>query len=168
MCSAIRRRTPRSAPASLCRAGAARHVLLGYPALRPRGVDVRRSTPSCCATFRISGVARTRVGSVEVGGCGAGAGSARGSSACGTAPSPMTTRMVPTGTTFPSSTRMLATFPAAGEDLDRRLVGLHLDERVVLGDLLALLDEPAGDLPLGETLAEIRQLELVGHQCLFR
>ena len=48
-------------------------------------------------------------------------------------------------------------------DLDRRLVGRDLDERRVLGDLLALLDEPAGDLALGQPLAEIRQLELVAH-----
>ena len=48
-------------------------------------------------------------------------------------------------------------------DLDRRLVSRDLDERRVLGDLLALLDEPAGDLALGQSLAEIRQLELVRH-----
>ena len=48
-------------------------------------------------------------------------------------------------------------------DLDRRLVGLHLDQRVVLGDLLPLGDEPAGDLALGQPLAEVGQLELVGH-----
>ena len=49
-------------------------------------------------------------------------------------------------------------------NLDRRLVGLHLDERVVLGDLLALGDEPARDLALGQALAEIGELELVRHQ----
>ena len=49
-------------------------------------------------------------------------------------------------------------------DLDRRLVGLDLDERIVLGDLLALRDEPAGDLALGQALAEVGQLELVGHR----
>ena len=54
---------------------------------------------------------------------------------------------------------------AAGgrRDLDRRLVGRDLDERVVLRDLLALLHEPARDLALGEALAEVGQLELVGH-----
>ena len=52
-------------------------------------------------------------------------------------------------------------------DLDGRLVGRDLDERVVLGDLLALLDEPAGDLALGQALAEVRQLELVGHGAQF-
>ena len=48
-------------------------------------------------------------------------------------------------------------------DLDRRLVGRDLDERVVLGDLLALLDEPASDLAFGQSFAEVGQLELVGH-----
>ena len=48
-------------------------------------------------------------------------------------------------------------------DLDRRLVRLDLDERVVLGYLLALRHEPASDLPLGQALAEIRKLKLVGH-----
>src|SRR4029079_4410355 len=51
-----------------------------------------------------------------------------------------------------------------GRDLDRRLVGLDLDQRVVLGDLLALLDQPAGDLALGQAFAEVRELELVRHQ----
>ena len=49
-------------------------------------------------------------------------------------------------------------------DLDRRLVGLDLDEGVVLGDLLPLRDEPAGDLALGEPLAQIGEPELVRHQ----
>src|SRR5205823_13023931 len=48
-------------------------------------------------------------------------------------------------------------------DLDRRLVGLHLDERIVLTDLLALCDEPARDLALGQALAEVGELELVRH-----
>ena len=48
-------------------------------------------------------------------------------------------------------------------DLDRRLVGRDLDERIVLGDLLALRDEPARDLALGQSLAEVGQLELVRH-----
>ena len=50
-----------------------------------------------------------------------------------------------------------------GGDLDRRLVRLDLDERVVLGDLLSLGDEPAGDLTFGQTLAEVGKLELVRH-----
>ena len=48
-------------------------------------------------------------------------------------------------------------------DLDRRLVGLDLDERLVLGDLVALGHEPAGDLAFGQALAEIGKLELVRH-----
>ena len=54
---------------------------------------------------------------------------------------------------------------AAGRrrDLDRRLVRLHLDQRVVLDDLLALGDEPARDLALRQALAEVGQLELVCH-----
>ena len=48
-------------------------------------------------------------------------------------------------------------------DLDRRLVGLHLDERLILVHLVALGDEPAGDLGLGEAFSQVRQLELVGH-----
>ena len=52
-------------------------------------------------------------------------------------------------------------------DLDRRLVGCDLDERRVFGDLLALLDEPACDFALGQALAEVGQLELVGHGAHF-
>ena len=52
---------------------------------------------------------------------------------------------------------------ARRRDLDGRLVGLDLDERLILLDVVALGDEPAGDLRLGEALAEIGQLELVRH-----
>ncbi len=54
---------------------------------------------------------------------------------------------------------------AAGRrrDLDRRLVRRDLDERLILDDLVALGDEPARDLGLGQTLAEVGQLELVPH-----
>jgi hypothetical protein len=48
-------------------------------------------------------------------------------------------------------------------NLDRRLVRLDLDERIVFADLLALGDQPARDLPFGQPLAEVRQLELIGH-----
>src|SRR5581483_1273871 len=48
-------------------------------------------------------------------------------------------------------------------DLDRRLVGLDLDQRRVLGDLVAFRNEPARDLALRQPFAEIRQLELVRH-----
>ena len=50
-----------------------------------------------------------------------------------------------------------------GRDLDRRLVGLDLHERVVLRDLLTFGDEPTCDLAFGQALAEVGQLELVGH-----
>ena len=54
--------------------------------------------------------------------------------------------------------------PGGGRrDLDRRLVGLDLDQRLVLGDLVALRDEPPGDLALGQPLAEVGQLEFVRH-----
>jgi hypothetical protein len=42
-------------------------------------------------------------------------------------------------------------------------VRLHLDERLILRDARTLGDEPPRDLGLGQPLAEIRQLELVGH-----
>ncbi len=48
-------------------------------------------------------------------------------------------------------------------DLDRRLVGLDLDDRLVEGDGIAFADEPARDLPFGEALAEIRERERVRH-----
>ena len=48
-------------------------------------------------------------------------------------------------------------------DLDRRLVRLHLDERLILRNVRALLHEPARDLRLGQALAEVGELELVGH-----
>src|SRR5262249_34151419 len=51
-------------------------------------------------------------------------------------------------------------------DLDRRLVGLDLDEWIVLCDFLSLGDEPARDLALGQPLPEVRQLELVRHQAI--
>jgi hypothetical protein len=50
-----------------------------------------------------------------------------------------------------------------GGNVDRRLVRLHLHQRVVFGDLLALGDEPARDLALREALAEVGELERVGH-----
>jgi len=50
-----------------------------------------------------------------------------------------------------------------GRDLDRRLVRLDLDERIVFRDLLSLGDEPACDLALGEALSQIGKLEGVRH-----
>ena len=48
-------------------------------------------------------------------------------------------------------------------DLDRRLVGLDLDDRLVLDHRIALAHEPAGDLALGQPLAQLRQRERVCH-----
>src|SRR5437868_3312772 len=48
-------------------------------------------------------------------------------------------------------------------DLDCRLVSRDLNERIVLGDLLALRNEPARDLALGQSFTEVRQLEFVAH-----
>src|SRR5215218_6731334 len=48
-------------------------------------------------------------------------------------------------------------------NLDRGLVGLDLDECLVLSDLVPLGHEPAGDLALRQALAEVGQLQLVGH-----
>ena len=48
-------------------------------------------------------------------------------------------------------------------DLHRRFVRLDLDERLVLRNLLALGHEPARDLAFGQSLTEVRQLELERH-----
>jgi hypothetical protein len=57
--------------------------------------------------------------------------------------------------------------PAAGDGISTVvLVGLDLDERIVLGDLLPFGDEPARDLAFGQALAEVRQLQLVRHQAI--
>ena len=48
-------------------------------------------------------------------------------------------------------------------DLDGRLVGLNLDDRLVLVDGLALTNEPARDLAFGQPITEIRQRERVRH-----
>ena len=58
-----------------------------------------------------------------------------------------------------------ATVPAAGEGISTVVLSVcDLDEGVVLGDLLPFGDEPAGDLALGQALAEVGQLELVRHR----
>jgi hypothetical protein len=51
-----------------------------------------------------------------------------------------------------------------GGDLDRRLVGLDLEEHRVLLDGVALRDEPRQDLALGDAFAEVREREPVPHQ----
>ena len=50
-------------------------------------------------------------------------------------------------------------------DLDRRLVGLNLHDRLVLRHLVALVYEPARDLAFDEALAQVRQRERVRHGC---
>jgi hypothetical protein len=51
-----------------------------------------------------------------------------------------------------------------GGDLDHRLGRLHLHDRLVEGDGLALGDQPAHHLALGEPFAEVGELELaLGH-----
>ena len=79
--------------------------------------------------------------------------------------SPITTSTVPTGDDVALARRgSRATVPAAGDGISTVVLSVcDLDERVVLGDLLALGDEPAGDLALGQALAEVGQLELVRH-----
>ena len=77
---------------------------------------------------------------------------------------PITTSTVPTGTTSPAATRIRGDRTGGRRlNLDRRLVRLDLDERIVLGDLVALGDQPARDLALGQSLAEIGEPEGVGH-----
>ncbi len=53
-----------------------------------------------------------------------------------------------------------------GRDLDGRLVRLDLDQRLILADLVALGDEPARDLALGQAFAEVGELELVRHRLI--
>src|SRR6266545_1264898 len=115
MCSAISRRTPRSG---------SRRPSCGPAALRTSSSVIRpwgplplsdsRSTPSSRATLRTSGVARPLP--AGFGDCAwVGAASARGGPPSGSPP--ITTSTVPTGTTFPSSTRIRVTFPAAGDGI---------------------------------------------------
>ena len=54
---------------------------------------------------------------------------------------------------------------ARGADGDGGLVRHHLDHLLVFGDLVSLLDKPVYDLALGDTLADVGQLELeLGHR----
>ena len=58
--------------------------------------------------------------------------------------------------------------PPAGDGISTVVLSVAISTSgVVLGDLLALLDEPTGDLALGQSLAEVGQLELVGHAAQF-
>ena len=49
-------------------------------------------------------------------------------------------------------------------DLDARLVGHDLDQRLILTHSLAGLHQPAHDLALGDAFADVGQLHLVGHR----
>jgi hypothetical protein len=134
------------------------HVVLDDPAAGPLPRSPTSSTPSSFASCRTAGVALTAaVGSA---GTTATMGSLAASPRCSS------------GST--ARRRLLALFPDHDEDrpdrrdvafcdedlehrsrprrgdLDRRLVRLDLDERLILVDPVALLDEPARDLALGE------------------
>src|SRR5439155_22679625 len=52
---------------------------------------------------------------------------------------------------------------ARRRQLDRRLVGHHLDERLVELDLVADLDLPRDDLALDDAFADIRHVEVEAH-----
>ncbi len=47
--------------------------------------------------------------------------------------------------------------------LDHRLVGLHLEQGLVLGDGVALGDQPLDHPPLVDALADIRKIESERH-----
>ncbi len=47
-------------------------------------------------------------------------------------------------------------------NLDDRLVGLHLDERLIAGDRVALSDQPSDDLGPDEPLSQVREPNQVG------
>jgi hypothetical protein len=160
MCSATRRRTPRSGSRRLA------HVVLGDPALRPCACDRlevdaellgqpadqrRRPNAFRTATQCLSLCLSLCLSPGLVPGC-------RGAVFADHDQNGSDRHDVALGDQDPRDL-------AAGRrgDLDRRLVGLHLDERVVLVDLLSLGDQPTGDLALGQPLTEVRQLELVGH-----
>ena len=159
MCSAIKRRTPRSGsrrpsgtgPGAWPRTAARRtsSSVTGPEALSPRPLRGRRRAPA-----RLFGQAEWHE-----------------SSAFPTALAGGRTRVLadddehrPDRDDVALSDHDPRDFPRRGRgNLDRGLVGLDLDEGVVLGDLLALLHQPTGDLALGQPFAQIRQLELVRH-----
>ena len=59
-------------------------------------------------------------------------------------------------TTSPSPTRIRDTVPAAGDWISTVVLSVWIStKRVVLGQLLTLPDQPAGDLSLGKALAEV-------------
>ena len=72
-------------------------------------------------------------------------------------PSPITARRAPTSTVSPSWDEDLGQDAGGrGGDLGVDLVGRHLEERLVPGDLVADLLHPPGDRALGDGLAELR------------
>ena len=128
-CSTMRRRTPRSfsrRPSVVCVGDPAAAARTSASTILPPGpvAETRaRSTPSSCATRRTSGVAWTRTGgaappSRRAASC-CGASSARGPSGSivAAARSPISTRIVPTGTTSPSPTWIFETRPEAGDGI---------------------------------------------------
>ena len=154
----------RGRPAS----GRAAHVVLGDPPLRARCRSTTlESTPSSWAIRRTSGVARTRLPPARPDCPGSDPdwlgqrGAARHALGAVVADHDEHRPDRDDLALRDEDPRHLA--GGRRRDLDRRLVGLDLDERVVLGDLLALGDEPARDLALGQALAEVGQLELVRH-----
>ena len=88
-------------------------------------------------------------------------------SAARSAPSvSITASTEPIGTWSPTSPASSSTLPATGRfHLDRRLVGHHVGDLLVLGDRVADLDVPGDDLRLGNAFADVGQLEFVAsHQ----
>ena len=186
MCSAISRRTPRSGTrrspgrgsGNAAAAGSVAHVLLGQPSHRAGGRDGRevdprvpaRSAERAACPHRPAGACRT-CGSEPLGVAPTGGGLIRrflhgadlGSEPL--TPSPMTTITVPTGTTSPSPARIFATVPAAGDGISTVVLSVWISTS---GSSSATScpsgDEPAGDLTLGQALAEVGELELVGHR----
>ena len=85
----------------------------------------------------------------------------------GRAPSvSITASTEPIGIWSPTSPASSTTLPATGRfHLDRRLVGHHVGDLLVLGDRVADLDVPGDDLGLGNAFADVGQLEFVArHQ----
>ena len=158
------------------------------PARRPwwRGRPCRwagspaAATPFSSASLRTAGpeaarlapTARRRRRPVPGGGRGrrrsrgrrAGAGGRRGWRCSAAAPASMWQSTPPTWTVAPS--RHGQVDDGAGHarvDLDRHLVGLELDQRLVDRHRVARLHQPLGDGRLGDRFAQRRDLDLDGH-----
>ena len=75
----------------------------------------------------------------------------------------------PTSTVSPSWTRISVSTPAAGDGhLGVDLVGRHLEERLVPGDLVADRLQPLGDGALGDRLAELGHRDVSQRAAPFR